>query len=368
VGTHASDRIYDVLPLYHSAGGICGPGMALTVGGSLVIRRKFSVHEFWNDCARYRPTVFQYIGELCRYLLNAPPSPHERDHALRAIIGNGLRPDIWERFQSRFAIPRIIEFYGATEGNVALLNYDGKFGAVGRIPWYARALFQIRVVRFDIETETPVRDAQGFCIECADGEVGETIGKITSEPKSQFEGYTRESDTEKKILRHVFQCGDAWFRTGDLMKRDRLGYFYFVDRIGDTFRWKGENVATSEMAEALQTIAGIREANVYGVTVPGYEGRAGMAALVVGPQFDPSQLAAELKNNLADYARPIFLRLLPQMQITGTFKQRKVDLADEGFDPARIDTPLYVLDSRTSRYEPLDAARYDDVISGRLKL
>jgi fatty-acyl-CoA synthase len=368
VGTHASDRIYDVLPLYHSAGGICGPGMALTVGGSLVIRRKFSAHEFWNDCARYRPTVFQYIGELCRYLLNAPPSPHERDHALRAIIGNGLRPDIWERFQSRFAIPRIIEFYGATEGNVALLNYDGKLGAVGRIPWYARALFQILVVRFDIETETPVRDARGFCIECDDGEVGETIGKITSEPKSQFEGYTRESDTEKKILRHVFQRGDAWFRTGDLMKRDRLGYFYFVDRIGDTFRWKGENVATSEMAEALQTIAGIREANVYGVTVPGYEGRAGMAALVVGPQFDPSQLAAELKNNLADYARPIFLRLLPQMQITGTFKQRKVDLADEGFDPARIDTPLYVLDSRTSRYEPLDSARYDDVISGRLKL
>jgi fatty-acyl-CoA synthase len=368
IGTTASDRIYDVLPLYHSAGGICGPGMAFTTGGSLVIRRKFSAHEFWDDCARYRPTVFQYIGELCRYLLNAPPAPHERDHALRAIIGNGLRPDIWASFQSRFAIPRIIEFYGATEGNVALLNYDGKVGAVGRIPWYARSLFHTRIVRFDIETETPIRNTGGFCIECADGEVGEAIGRITSEPKTRFEGYTRESDTEKKILRHVFRRGDAWFRTGDLMKRDRLGYFYFVDRIGDTFRWKGENVATSEVAEALQTMAGVSEANVYGVSVPGYEGRAGMAALVVGPDFDPQQLAAQLKGNLADYARPVFLRLLPQMAITGTFKQRKVDLAHDGFDPARIDTPLYVLDSRTSRYEPLDAGRYADIVGGRLKL
>jgi fatty-acyl-CoA synthase len=368
VGTRESDRIYDVLPLYHSAGGICAPGMALTVGGSLVLRRKFSVHEFWDDCARYRPTVFQYIGELCRYLLNAPPSPHERDHVLRAIIGNGLRPDIWAKFQARFAIPRIIEFYGATEGNVVLLNYGGTVGAVGRIPWYARGLFQTRVVRLDIEAETPLRDAEGFCIECGDGEVGEAIGKITSEPKSRFEGYTRESETEKKILRHVFRRGDAWFRTGDLMKRDRHGYFYFVDRIGDTFRWKGENVATSEVAEALQAIAGISEANVYGVRVPGHEGRAGMAALVVGPDFNPASLAGQLKEILPDYAQPVFLRLLPQMEITGTFKQRKVDLERQGFDPARIDTPIYVLDSRTSRYEPLETARYDDVISGRLKL
>jgi fatty-acyl-CoA synthase len=368
VGTQASDRIYDVLPLYHSAGGICGPGMALTVGASLILRRKFSVHEFWEDCARYRPTVFQYIGELCRYLLNAPPSPHERDHVLRAIIGNGLRPDIWQAFQSRFAIPRIIEFYGATEGNVALLNYDGKIGAVGRIPWYARGLLPTRIVRFDIETETPLRDADGFCIECADGEVGEAIGKITSEPKSRFEGYTREADTEKKILRHVFRSRDVWFRTGDLMKRDHLGYFYFIDRIGDTFRWKGENVATSEVAEALQVISGISEANVYGVTVPGYDGRAGMAALVVTSDFDPSLLAGQLRGNLPDYARPAFLRVLPQMELTGTFKQRKVDLAREGFDPSQISNPLYVLDSRTSRYESLDAARYEDILNGKLKL
>ncbi|HEX3666555.1 MAG TPA: long-chain-acyl-CoA synthetase [Rhizomicrobium sp.] len=368
IGTHASDRIYDVLPLYHSAGGICGPGMALTVGGSLVIRRKFSVHEFWDDCARYRPTVFQYIGELCRYLLNASPSAHERDHSLSAIIGNGLRPDIWETFQSRFAIPRIIEFYGATEGNVVLLNYDGKVGAVGRIPWYARGFFQTRIVRHDIETEEPVRNGDGFCMECADGEVGEAIGRITSEAKTRFEGYTRESDTEKKILRHVFRRGDTWFRTGDLMKRDRHGYFYFVDRIGDTFRWKGENVATSEVAEALQSITGIAEANVYGVKVPGYEGRAGMAALVVAPGFDVALLAERLKGNLPDYARPIFLRLISQIETTGTFKQRKVDLVKEGFDPAQIKAPLYKLDSRALRYEILTAREYESIISGCLKI
>ncbi|MGH6876641.1 MAG: long-chain-acyl-CoA synthetase, partial [Rhizomicrobium sp.] len=367
IGTHAADRIYDVLPLYHSTGGICAPGMALTVGGSLVLRRKFSMHEFWEDCARYRPTVFQYIGELCRYLLNAPPSAHERDHSLRAIIGNGLRPDIWRAFQARFAIPRIVEFYGATEGNVVLLNYDGKVGAVGRIPRYARGLFSTRIVRFDIEKEIPVRNDEGFCIECADGETGEAIGKIADSPQTRFEGYTREADTEEKILRHVFTQGDAWFRTGDLLKRDHLGYFYFVDRIGDTFRWKGENVATSEVAEALSVIPGVAEANVYGVRVPLTEGRAGMAALVVASGFDPSGLAERLKGNLPDYARPVFLRLLPQMEITGTFKQRKIDLVTDGFDPNRIADPLYFLDTGALRYEPLDADIYGDIISGHLK-
>jgi len=368
LGTRASDRIYNVLPLYHSAGGICAPGMALTVGGSLVLRRKFSVHDFWNDCARFRPTVFQYIGELCRYLLNAPPSPHERDHRLRAAIGNGLRPDIWQAFQSRFGIPRIVEFYGATEGNVALLNYDGKIGAVGRIPNYMRRRLTTRIVRFDMDNETPIRDAQGFCTECADGETGETIGQITEEPGKRFEGYTRDTDTEKKVLRHVFTPDDAWFRTGDLMRRDRLGYFYFVDRIGDTFRWKGENVATSEVAEALGVVTGIVEANVYGVHVPGSEGRAGMAALVVTSDFDPAVLAQRLAGSLPGYARPVFLRLIPVMEITGTFKQRKGELMKAGFDPARIAEPLFLLDPRTSRYETLDAGRYEEILAGRLKL
>jgi fatty-acyl-CoA synthase len=368
LGATASDRMYNVLPLYHSAGGICAVGVALTSGGSIVIRRKFSAHEFWTDCYRYKATFFQYIGELCRYLLNAPPGPHEQDHNIRAITGNGLRPEIWPLFQKRFAISKIIEFYGATEGNVSMLNYDGKIGAVGRIPRYMRGTMTTRIVRFDIERELPVRGADGLCIECAPDEVGEAVGKITNEPGKTFDGYTRAADTDKKILRDAFEKGDAWFRTGDLMRQDEDGYFYFVDRIGDTFRWKGENVATSEVSEALSVVPGIKEANVYGVAVPGMDGRAGMAALVAGPAFDPSQLAAKLANNLPVYARPVFLRLMPEIETTGTFKQRKIDLVQEGFDPSKISEQIYALDTGTQRYERLDAARYADIVSGRIKL
>ncbi len=362
------DRMYNVLPLYHSSGGICAVGVAFTVGGALVLRRKFSVHEFWDDCYRYKATFFQYIGELCRYLLNAPSKPHERDHTIRAITGNGLRPEIWPHFQQRFAIPKIIEFYGATEGNVSMLNYDGKVGAVGRIPFYMRKIMTTRIVRFDIEHEMPIRNAEGYCVECEVGEVGEAVGQITHEPGKDFEGYSHKADTEKKILHGAFEKGDAWFRTGDLMKHDELGYFYFVDRIGDTFRWKGENVATSEVSEALGVIPGITEANVYGVSVPGMDGRAGMAALVVTGDFDVATLAEKLSASLPIYARPIFLRLLPQMEITGTFKQRKVELVKEGFDPSAISEPLYWLDPVSYKYEPLDTARYAGIVEGRVKI
>jgi len=362
------DRMYNVLPLYHTAGGICAVGTALVTGGSVVLKRKFSVHEFWQDCATYKPTFFQYIGELCRYLLNAPHDPLERAHVLRVITGNGLRPEIWPEFQARFAIPKIIEFYGATEGNVSMLNYDGKVGAVGRVPWYMRKFVTTRIVRFDIEHETPIRGADGLCTECVPGEVGEAIGLIVNEPGKNFEGYTQGADTEKKILRDVFAKGDAWFRTGDLMRRDADDYFYFVDRIGDTFRWKGENVATSEVAEALGVVEGIKEANVYGVNVPGQDGRAGMAALVVSPDFDPTKLALKLMANLPAYARPVFLRLQPEMEITGTFKLRKVDLVEEGFNPQTIPNPLYILDPATQQYRALDQGLYDAVISGQMKL
>ncbi len=362
------DRMYNVLPLYHSAGGICALGVALTAGGSIVIRRKFSAREFWEDCHRYRATFFQYIGELCRYLLNAPPEPHERDHCLRAITGNGLRPEIWPAFQKRFAIPKIVEFYGATEGNVSMLNYDGKQGAVGRVPSYMRSTLLTRIVRFDVEREIPVRGADGFCIECEPGEAGEAIGRIENEPGKNFEGYTRREDTEKKILRDVFEKGDAWFRTGDLMQRDAHGYFYFVDRIGDTFRWKGENVSTNEVAEALGVIDGVKEANVYGVAVPGMDGRAGMAALVVGDGFDIGGLAVRLAGSLPAYALPVFVRIRPEMEITGTFKLRKVELVKEGFDPAVIPDPLYVLDFAAQQYILLDEKRYGEIVDGNTRM
>jgi len=362
------DRIYNPLPLYHSTGGVCAVGLAFFSGGALILKRRLSVHEFWPDIHRYGATMFEYIGEVCRYLLNAPPSPLERGHKIRAITGNGLRPEIWREFQTRFAIPRIVEFYGATEGNVAMLNYDGTVGAVGRVPDYLEWLLPSRVIRLDIETEMPVRGPDGLCIECGPDEVGEAIGGISARPGRQFEGYTTRAESEKKLLRDVFKKGDLWFRTGDLMRRDGHGYFYFVDRIGDTFRWKGENVSTGEVGEVLAAAPGIREANVYGVHMPGMEGRAGMASLVVDGDFDMEALPARLKARLAAYARPLFLRLSPQIAVTTTFKQRKLDLVREGFDPSAIADPIYFLDPDSGRYELLTPSRYADIVEGRVKL
>ena len=363
-----ADRIYCALPLYHATGGICAVGMALTTGAALIIKRKFSATEFWRDCRFYRATIFQYIGELCRYLLNAPPDAEDGVHTIRAISGNGLRPEIWPGFQKRFAIPRIVEFYGATEGNVSMLNYDGTVGAVGRMPGYMRSIMKIRLARFDIEQQKPVRGADGFCVECEVGEVGEAVGGISNMPGHTFDGYTSHEDTGKKILTGAFKKGDAWFRTGDLMRRDEHGYFYFVDRIGDTFRWKGENVATSEVAEALGVVDGIAEVNVYGVTVPGRDGRAGMAALVAASGFDVAMLGEKIAANLAAFARPVFVRLRPEMEITGTFKLKKTDLVKEGFDPGRIDDPLYWYNPASARYEALSKEVYDAILAGTVKL
>jgi fatty-acyl-CoA synthase len=361
------DRMYVVLPLYHSAGGVCAIGSTLTVGGSIIIRRKFSATQFWDDCKKYQATQFQYIGELCRYLLNTPPHPLERQHNLRVVMGNGLRPEIWPAFKARFRVPEIIEFYGATEGNVSFVNFDGKIGAIGRIPSYLRGMLKTRLVRFDIELEQPIRGPGGFCIECKPGEVGEALGKIDDD-RGRFEGYSKGTDTEKKILRDVFEKGDAWFRTGDLLKSDADGYFYFIDRIGDTFRWKGENVATSEVAEATSTFPGVAEVNVYGVRVPGTDGRAGMASIVAPRPLDLAQLKTHLEKNLAAYARPIFLRVQPEIEVTGTFKHRKIELVKEGYDPRLIKDQLFFLDPVDGQYVPLTPELFDRVAAGEIRL
>jgi fatty-acyl-CoA synthase len=369
VNASPDDRLYDVLPLYHSSGGLAALGPPFLSGGSLIVKSKFSATEFWDDCGRYKPTVFQYIGELCRYLLNSPEHPRERDHNLKVAIGNGLRPEIWPRFQARFKIPRIMEFYGATEGNVGMINYDGHVGAIGRVPWYARTIQKIRLIRYDLDKGMPIRDANGFCAETANGEVGEAAGKIDpNDPRLRFDGYTKKEDTEKKTLHDAFAKGDAWFRTGDLMRRDKHGYFYFVDRTGDTFRWKGENVATSEVSEAISVFPGILEANVYGVEVPSGEGKAGMAALVTDPSFDLEAFAAYLEKNLPFFARPVFLRFQREIETTSTFKQRKIELQKEGFDPSLISDPLYYRDAATGRYVKLTRSLYDDVCKGRTKI
>lgn len=365
------DRMYCALPLYHSAGGVCAVGTVLTVGGAIIIRRKFSAREFFVDCYKYKATLIQYIGELCRYLLNSEKHPKERKHKIRLAIGNGLRPEIWPAFQKRFNVPRVLEFYGATEGNVALMNYDGTVGAVGRIPGWAKKKFNVELVRFNTETEQVVRGPDGFCIKCAPGEAGEALGKISNDPNTptgRFEGYAKKEETEKKILRDVFEKGDQWFRTGDLLKQDKLGYFYFVDRIGDTFRWKGENVSTNEVSEAISVFPGIKEANVYGVAVPGTDGRAGMAAIVCDPGLDLEKLRRHIDKELPEYARPLFIRLSHEIEVTGTFKHRKVELVKEGIDPNLVKEPIYFNSPTEKKFVPLDRTLYENICSGAFKL
>ncbi len=365
------DRIYVCLPLYHTSGGVLAAGAALTAGGSVFVRDRFSARQFWDDIVDNQCTVFQYIGELCRYLLNSPTHPKENAHRLRLASGNGLRPDIWEDFRTRFRIPKILEWYASTEGNAVFLNFDGKPGAVGRIPKWAEKKFVTEVVKFNIDTEEPVRGPDGFCIKAAPNEVGEVISQILddpSRPSQRFEGYADKAATKKKILEDVFDKGDRWFRTGDLMRKDELGYFYFVDRIGDTFRWKGENVATSEVSEAITVYPGVKEANVYGVKTGKMDGRAGMASLVVDDGFDIDGLQAHVTQQLPAYARPLFLRLQPEMEVTGTFKQRKVDLVKEGFDPAALTDPIYFNNPETGTYVPLTNDLYERINNGTIKL
>ena len=368
-GATKADRIYQVLPLYHATGGLCAMGAGLLTGGSIVLRRKFSATHFWEEVCSESCTMFVYIGELCRYLVNAPESPMERSHRLRLAFGNGLRGDVWADMVARFAIPDVLEFYGATEGNVSTFNFDSKIGAIGRIPGYMRKRINSRIVQFDIETETPIRNAQGLCIECGPGQVGECLGKIDpADVRTSFSGYADKAATEKKVLHDVFEKGDAWFRTGDLMRRDEEGYIYFVDRIGDTFRWKGENVSTSEVAEQLAQAEGVLEANVYGVEIPGYDGRAGMASLVVDDSFDINALYSRCEQDLPAYAQPLFVRLQRQIETTGTFKYRKVDLVEEGFDPTRTKDPIYFRSPVKKAFVKVTKAGFEKIRSGGFKL
>jgi fatty-acyl-CoA synthase len=371
MGTRASDRMYDCLPMYHTTGGLAATGALLVKGGSAVIRDKFSVQAFWDDIVRHDCTLFQYVGEMCRYLVNAPARPTETQHRIRLACGNGLRPDIWRTFKERFRIPHIIEFYAATEGNVMLFNFEGREGAIGRLPRLLDWRFPVRIVKFDVAREEPMRDADGFCIACQADEVGEVIGQIVSDamvPSGRFDGYADRADTERKILRDVFTPGDAWFRTGDLMRRDRRGYFYFVDRIGDTFRWKGENVSTAEVAETLNRFPGVRDCSVYGVTVAGHDGRAGMAAIVADDGLDLAALRAHVHALLPDYARPRFVRIRSEIEVTVTFKPKKAELVAQSFDPGQTTDTLYLDDPRAVAFVRIDAALYDAINGGAIRL
>ena len=367
--TKASDRMMMVLPMYHATGGLCGVGAAISSGGAVIVRPKFSASKFWDEAIEHEATLFMYVGEICRFLLSTPPHPRERDHKIRWIMGNGLRPEVWPGFVSRFNIPHVLEFYGATEGNVSLINVDGPVGAIGRVPNYLKWKFNCDIIRYDVDSAANPRSSDGYCIRAEDDEVGEVIGEIrTDEARFRFDGYENKSATQKKILHNVFEKDDAWFRTGDLMKRDALGYYYFIDRVGDTYRWKAENVATGEVAAVLSKFPRITQANVYGVQVTGYDGRAGMASLVIDGKPDLKALKKHVDSSLPHYARPVFLRLSQETDTTSTFKFKKTNLVKAGFDPANISDPLYMADAETQSYIPINKTVYKDILSGKTRL
>jgi fatty-acyl-CoA synthase len=369
--TKPGDRMFNCLPLYHSVGGVVAMFAPLVNGGSVVVRPRFSASEFWRDVSAERCTLFQYIGELCRYLVNSPPQSAESEHHLRMACGNGLRPEVWAQFQDRFKIPRILEYYASTEGNFSLYNCEGHRGAIGRIPAYMASRLPVALLRFDVENSEPRRNAHGFCEPCAANEPGEAVGLMPasiSDRGGRFEGYADEEATNRKVLRNVFKEGDAWYRTGDLMRRDEQGFYYFVDRVGDTYRWKGENVSTAEVLTAITDIPGVLEGVVYGVSVPGADGRAGAAAILVNSDFDLAVFRSEVAARLPAYARPVFLRILPRLEATSTFKPRKQDLVTAGFDPNQTSDPLYYDDARSRRYVVLDTQVHAAIVDGRIRI
>lgn len=368
LGIEPGETVYAPLPLYHGESLFVGFSPAFRAGAAFASRRRFSASAFLDDVRRHEAVAFVYVGELCRYLLRQPASSHDRDHRLRVAAGAGLRPDIWPAFQERFGITRIIEMYGATEGNIALQNDGGPRGSVGRP--HPLLEDQLQLARFDLSRGELVRGGDGFCVPCASDEPGELFGRVGGRSAMEYDGYTDRAATERKVIRDAFEPGDAWFRTGDLLRRDAGGWYYFVDRIGDTFRWKGENVATQEVADVLNGAPGVTEANVYGVAVPGEDGRAGMVALVLadGVSFDGEGFYRHAASHLPAYAQPAFVRLLPEMDVTGTLKQRKLTLAAGGFDPNRIGEPLFVRDDVSGAYVPLTPDVLEAIRTGHRRL
>ncbi|XP_026952450.1 long-chain fatty acid transport protein 2 isoform X3 [Sagmatias obliquidens] len=340
-----------------------------TTGATVVLRSKFSASQFWDDCRKYNVTVIQYIGELLRYLCNSPQKPNDRDHKVRMALGNGLRGDVWREFIKRFGDIHIYEFYASTEGNIGFMNYTRKVGAVGRVNYLLRKVITYELIKYDVEKDEPVRDGNGYCIKVPKGEVGLLVCRITQ--LTPFSGYAGgKSQTEKKKLRDVFKKGDLYFNSGDLLMMDHENFIYFHDRVGDTFRWKGENVATTEVADIVGLVDFVQEVNVYGVSVPGHEGRIGMASIKMKEdhEFDGRKLFKHVADYLPNYARPRFLRIQDTIEITGTFKHRKVTLMEEGFNPAVIKDALYFLDDKAEMYVPMTEHIYNAINDKTLKL
>ncbi|XP_068192545.1 long-chain fatty acid transport protein 1a [Antennarius striatus] len=366
----SDDIIYDCLPLYHSAGNIMGVGQCLINGITVVVKKKFSASRFWDDCIKHNCTVVQYIGEICRYLLSQPVRPSEKGHKVRLAVGNGLRPSVWEAFTERFGVGQIGEFYGATECNCSIANLDGKVGACGFNSRILPNIYPIRLVRVDEDSMELIRNSQGLCVPCRPGEPGLLVGRINQEdPLRRFDGYANQEATKKKIAHNVFKENDSAYISGDVLVMDEMGYMYFRDRGGDTFRWRGENVSTTEVEGILSNLLSQTDVAVYGVTVPGVEGKAGMAAIADATgSFDCNSFLEKVQRSLPPYARPVFLRLSICVDMTGTFKIQKTRLQREGYDPRLTTDQIYFLNNRAAQYEVVDEELFNAITEGRMSL
>jgi len=367
---HEDEVLYSPLPMYHTAAGALVTGNAMIGGMKMVTRKKFSARSFWNDCLSEGVTCAQYIGEIARYLYATPECPEEKTHKVRMMFGNGLRPQIWQKFVDRFNIKQINEFYGSTEGNCSVGNFSNKVGAVGFISVLFPFLLPLGLVKVDEETREPLRDKDGLCIPCDFGESGELVGRIDrGHPVRDFQGYADKEATKKKVMKDVWRKGDMCFRSGDILVMDELGWLYFKDRAGDTFRWKGENVSTMEVEATVSAVVGLRDCVVYGVEIPGTEGRAGMVA-IPDPErkVDVEKLYEGLREKLPAYARPIFVRLVNKIDVTATYKLKKRDLQSEGFNPELVGKgSVHMLDSKQQCYQPLSQEQYNNIINGNLR-
>lgn len=358
----ADDVFYCCLPFYHSNALTLAMGSVMVSGATLAIGEKFSASRFWDELRNFDATVFCYIGEILRYLLNQAPAASDRQHRVRAILGNGLRPDIWDAFKSRFTIPRIHEFYAASEGTNGFFNVFNFDKTCGFSPngW--------ALVAYDVDADEPVRGRHGRLCKVGRGGVGLLLTEVSE--RMPFDGYTRESDTEKKLLRDVFKPGDVWFNTGDLMRSQGFGHVQFVDRVGDTFRWQGENVATTQVEAVAAQWPQVEEAVVYGVELPGRDGRCGMLSCTLrdGHTLDADGFAAHLRKALPKYAVPRFLRLRAEQELTGTFKHTKALLKKDGYDLASVEDPIWFLGAEDAAWRPLTSQLKRAIDTGEVRV
>ncbi|CAG2114037.1 unnamed protein product, partial [Medioppia subpectinata] len=374
MGIKNNDNIYISTPLYHTLAIMLGINFCLINGTTITIADKFSASQFWSDCVRQQCTIALYIGEMCRYLLSQTPKPEDTRHTIRTMVGIGLRKEYWKQFKTRFAINRVIEYYSASEANLFTINFTNKEGACGFIPWYylglVKLLYSASIIRVDPITLEPIRNSKGVCKSIRPGGAGVLVGiHRDNDVIREFKGYTNEEETKKKLIRDVRSRGDCGFFTGDMIRMDHYGYLYFVDRLGDTFRYKGENVSTTDVEAVIQSCLNLKDCMVFGVTVGQSEGKAGMAVINANPnEIDLQELAQQLSRRLPSYAIPLFIKLTADIEVTGTFKLIKYKLQNMGFTPQSNDDFIAVYDKNINSYKRMTNEIYESILTGEMQI